>query len=164
MWRKTEKNSARVEYMTGCREQETSIARGDRRITRARGPNRQEATQQGASGSKKNRRASGSEGRVFEELEELQECREVDNGVAESTGGANGRRRNPPALPEGSNRGRGVTGGTTGVPRVRQWCSRVERWYCRKNIAHRSWSYRNGVESMVTDNGGDAGTGLQECR
>ena len=22
----------------------------------------------------------------------------------------------------------------------------------------------NGVESMVTDNGGDAGTGLQECR
>ena len=47
-----------------------------------------------------------------EDLEELQECREVDNGVAESTGGANGRRRNPPALPEGSNRGRGVTGGT----------------------------------------------------
>ena len=26
-----------------------------------------------------------------EELEELQECREVDNGVAESTGGTNGR-------------------------------------------------------------------------
>ena len=53
------------------------------------GPNRR------ASGSRKKKEYTGVAGgecsRKRRYLEELQECREVDNGVAESTGGTAGR-------------------------------------------------------------------------
>ena len=49
---------------------------------------------------------------------------------------------------------------------VRQWRTRVDKVLKEEGFEERrhEGNIENGVESMVTDNGGDAGTGLQECR